>query len=268
MKFIYKIRYMIVACSIFIMTIILNINTFASEKTWQESYLELIDNQSHDDSSAYLLCYIDNDDIPELYMWDNVHHFYSLYTYYGECNRWSEKESMWIYNNKSGYFWSTYSTNAAYQYNIFYKLENGLCNEIYSFCIDRSEMPTEKYLINDEDVGKEEYERKMAELNSDYPLSSEFQVNGKLSQTYAELKQYLLDSMEAEPITVKGDANGDGKLAASDAAFIAKELAQSSISGEKITAEDYPSMDFNQDGKITAKDAADIARYLAEQSIT
>ena len=64
MKFIYKIRYMIVACSIFIMTIILNINTFASEKTWQESYLELIDNQSHDDSSAYLLCYIDNDDIP------------------------------------------------------------------------------------------------------------------------------------------------------------------------------------------------------------
>ena len=67
---------------------------------------------------------------------------------------------------------------------------------------------------------------------------------------------------------IKGDANGDGKLAASDAAFIAKELAQSSISGEKITAEDYPAMDFNQDGKITAKDAADIARYLAEQSIS
>ena len=80
---------------------------------------------------------------------------------------------------------------------------------------------------------------------------------------------------ETTPITttvttpeIKGDANGDGKLAASDAAFIAKELAQSSISGEKITAEDYPAMDFNQDGKITAKDAADIAKYLAEQSIT
>ena len=80
---------------------------------------------------------------------------------------------------------------------------------------------------------------------------------------------------ETTPITttvttpeIKGDANGDGKLAASDAAFIAKELAQSSISGEKITAEDYPAMDFNQDGKITAKDAADIAKYLAEQSIS
>lgn len=80
---------------------------------------------------------------------------------------------------------------------------------------------------------------------------------------------------ETTPITttvtipeIKGDANGDGKLSANDAAYIAKELAQSSISGEKITAEDYPSMDFNQDGKITARDAADIARYLAEQSIS
>ena len=80
---------------------------------------------------------------------------------------------------------------------------------------------------------------------------------------------------ETTPVTttvtipeIKGDANGDGKLAASDAAFIAKELAQSSISGEKITAEDYPSMDFNQDGKVTAKDVADIVRYLAEQSTT
>lgn len=80
---------------------------------------------------------------------------------------------------------------------------------------------------------------------------------------------------ETTPVTttvtipeIKGDANGDGKLSANDAAYIAKELAQSSISGEKITAEDYPAMDFNQDGKITAKDAADIARYLAEQSIS
>lgn len=65
-----------------------------------------------------------------------------------------------------------------------------------------------------------------------------------------------------------GDVNGDGKLTASDAAFIAKTLAEASISNEKIEAKDYPIMDFNQDGKVTAKDAADIARYLAEQLIT
>lgn len=201
MNHIRKIRYMFVICLIIIMTIISNINVFASEKNWQESYLELLDNQINNDSSAYLLCYIDNDDIPELYMWDNGQQCYALYTYYGEsilCNTWRNRESMWIYNDKNGYFWATYSTNAAYQYNIFYKLENGSCNEIYSFCIDRSEMPIEKYLINDEDVGLEEYELRMTELESDYPLSSEFQVNGKLSQTYTEVKQYLLDSMEAE----------------------------------------------------------------------
>ena len=87
------------------------------------------------------------------------------------------------------------------------------------------------------------------------------------AEVYANQNGFTFVALD-EHITMKGDANGDGKLAASDAAFIAKELAQSSISGEKITAEDYPSMDFNQDGKITAKDAADIARYLAEQSIS
>lgn len=211
MKFIGKIKYIFIAGLMLIMIIISNINVFATEKTWQDSYLKIIDNQLQDNSSAYLLCYIDDDEIPELYMWDNEHQVYALYTYHEEailCNTWRDRESIWIYNNRSGYFWSTYSTNAAYQYNIFYKLENGSCNEIYSFCIDRSEESTEKYLINDEDVGKEEYERKMAELESEYPLSSEFQINGKLNQTYAEIRQYLLDSMETdsnveidEPIT-------------------------------------------------------------------
>lgn len=66
---------------------------------------------------------------------------------------------------------------------------------------------------------------------------------------------------------VKGDANGDGKVRASDAAFIAKILAEASIAGEKVKIEDHPSADFNEDGKITAADAAAIAKYLAEQSI-
>lgn len=66
---------------------------------------------------------------------------------------------------------------------------------------------------------------------------------------------------------VKGDANGDGQVRASDAAFIAKLLAEASIAGEKIKTEDYPAADFNEDGKITASDAAAIAKYLAEQSI-
>lgn len=70
-----------------------------------------------------------------------------------------------------------------------------------------------------------------------------------------------------ETYIVKGDANGDGHLRASDAAFIAKALAEASINGKKITVEDYPAADFNQDGKLTAADAAAIAKYLAELSI-
>lgn len=66
---------------------------------------------------------------------------------------------------------------------------------------------------------------------------------------------------------VKGDANGDGMVRASDASFIAKLLAEASIAGEKVKIEDYPAADFNEDGKITAADAAAIAKYLAEQSI-
>ena len=44
-------------------------------------------------------------------------------------------------------------------------------------------------------------------------------------------------------------------------------LAEASVKGEKVTAENYPNADFNGDGKVTAADAAAIAKYLAEQSI-
>lgn len=66
---------------------------------------------------------------------------------------------------------------------------------------------------------------------------------------------------------LKGDANRDGVVRASDAAFIARKLAEASIWGEILTVEKYPNADFNGDGKVTAADAAAIAKYLAEQSI-
>lgn len=74
-------------------------------------------------------------------------------------------------------------------------------------------------------------------------------------------------SVKAEELTIKGDANGDGTLRASDAAFIAKILAEASIEGKKINLEDYPNADFNDDSKITAADAAAIAKYLANKSL-
>lgn len=66
---------------------------------------------------------------------------------------------------------------------------------------------------------------------------------------------------------IKGDANGDGYLRASDAAFIAKKLAESAINGNAVTIAKYPNADYNNDGKITAADAAAIAKYLAQKGV-
>ena len=66
---------------------------------------------------------------------------------------------------------------------------------------------------------------------------------------------------------VKGDANGDGYLRASDAAFIAKKLAEAAISGNSVTIAKYPNADYNNDGKITAADSAAIAKYLASKNV-
>lgn len=87
------------------------------------------------------------------------------------------------------------------------------------------------------------------------------------AKSYAKKYKKNFALIDSESEFILGDANGDGKLRASDAAFIAQKLAVASVNGKRIMAEDYPAADFNQDGNITAADAATIAKYLAEQSI-
>lgn len=67
--------------------------------------------------------------------------------------------------------------------------------------------------------------------------------------------------LSVETVAVKGDANGDGKITAYDAAMIAKYLAEQKADTLPVYA------DFTGDGKITAYDAAMISKYLAEQSM-
>lgn len=87
------------------------------------------------------------------------------------------------------------------------------------------------------------------------------------AQAYADKYNIKFAVIGTEYVGILGDANGDGKLLASDAAFIAKILAQSGIAGKTVTIEDYPNADFNSDGKVTAADAAAIAKYLAEKAL-
>ena len=65
----------------------------------------------------------------------------------------------------------------------------------------------------------------------------------------------------AAPIVNYGEANGDDKLTAGDAAYIAKKLAEQKADELPETA------DFNGDGKITALDCAEIARFLAAKAL-
>lgn len=58
-----------------------------------------------------------------------------------------------------------------------------------------------------------------------------------------------------------GEANGDGKLTAADAAFIARKLAEQKADELPATA------DFNRDGNVTALDCAKIAQFLAAKSM-
>lgn len=61
--------------------------------------------------------------------------------------------------------------------------------------------------------------------------------------------------------TITGDANGDGKVTALDAAFIARKLAEQK--GSELPS----NADYNGDKKTTAGDAAAIAFRLANNII-
>ncbi|MFR1841392.1 MAG: leucine-rich repeat protein [Oscillospiraceae bacterium] len=124
-----------------------------------------------------------------------------------------------------------------YGYNLLYNYNNTIC--------DKYDEVNEEYIYTGIIYGHE----------------------NSTAQAYAEKYNIKFAVIGTEYNGVKGDANGDGKLRASDAAFIAKTLAEASVKGEKVTAENYPNADFNGDGKVTAADAAAIAKYLAEQSI-
>lgn len=198
--------------AIYICCFTLNIsNIFAIEDTWQNVFLDLIDNYPENNgnstSSAYLLCNIDDDEIPELYMWDSSRYTYALYTQYeGKailCDEFSYKSAQVIYSDKSGYFWSSVTENANLLYNIFYKLDNGSCSIVYSFCHDLSDEVNGKYMIDNKEVSKGEFESIFTDIEAKYPISNiEYMVNGKLEYTYDEIKQYLNDSMNNQSTAV------------------------------------------------------------------
>lgn len=183
-------------------------NVLGAENTWQESYLEVIDEniEAGTEYYSYSLSYIDDDEIPELLIYGN-NNYYLLYTFYdGQadlCENWTYRSTTKFCTDKSGYCWISVNENGYVHYSTFYRLESGSFNRLYVFCTDQSEFvngtdsdetPAVKYSINDEYVSEEEYELKIAELEE----YSDFAVQGILEYSYDEIRQYLLDSMKNE----------------------------------------------------------------------
>ena len=80
----------------------------------------------------------------------------------------------------------------------------------------------------------------------------------------AHSKLYVLpfyNDISSPALINYGEANGDDKLTAADAAFIARKLAEQKADELPETA------DFNADGNITALDCAKIAQFLAAKSM-
>lgn len=69
---------------------------------------------------------------------------------------------------------------------------------------------------------------------------------------------------------LRGDADGDGKVSAKDAAMIAQHCAKSYTGESVIESEEnqyFANVNANG-GKPTARDAAAIANYMAKKSIS
>lgn len=83
-----------------------------------------------------------------------------------------------------------------------------------------------------------------------------------IKQAHSKLYELAFYNDIASPALIKyGEANGDDKLTAADAAFIARKLAEQKADELPETA------DFNRDGNITALDCAKIAQFLAAKSM-
>ncbi|MCM1008769.1 MAG: LPXTG cell wall anchor domain-containing protein [Ruminococcus flavefaciens] len=178
-------------------------NAYASKDSWQKDYLEVIANYSPESypDATFELFYINEDDIPELYVeTGDFAEGVKLYTYYDNqpvlCLEASYRCTLWLHSSKNGYFSEAYGVSAGYEtfYNII-KLENGICNRIYEFYHDgriMADSTHDIYTINGEEVSQEEFESREAEMNAEYSLISDYIDRDPVNKySYYDMYKYL-----------------------------------------------------------------------------
>ncbi len=86
---------------------------------------------------------------------------------------------------------------------------------------------------------------------------------GSTAQAYAEKYDRKFEVISEASEIMYGDIDGDGKIAASDAALTLTEYANLASGKESFTEVQFNACDVNGDGKIAADDAANILSYYA-----
>lgn len=192
-------------------------NVFAAEKTWQEAYLEAMDNYSQNNKSSCecRLVYLDNDDIPEFYIGDPMECWFGgLYTYNNgdlvHLRDFAFRDFFSAYSEKNGIFRNNYHITRAGEIRgiNFVKMEDCSLTVLDELSYDSV---NDEYKVNGEVVSKEIYDNKISEYSFSHVTNSALS-DGSTTDisseylTYDEMKQYLLDSAEgADSMEIEED---------------------------------------------------------------
>ena len=160
------------------------------DESWKEAYLDVIHEWERQyEKARYWLFYIDDNDVPELYIWFN-----RLYTYHEDnviLLHQNDGEDSWIfegYVEKEGKIWHSLNSGAT-AFQIF-ELENGNYNLIETFYCSRDST------INDVAVSVEEWERRLNEhtrggISIEYGDDFKEHFNGDFGYSYNDIITFL-----------------------------------------------------------------------------
>lgn len=150
--------------------------------------------------------------------------------------------------------------------------------------VDNKPVVTLNFKVPDNAEIGDTYEVKFSEVRSFSALEDEYE-NYELKNSTIEILEetkrftdYMMFQKKDESGNVvetkpglRGDANGDGKVSAMDAALIAKDCANAAFSDQRIIDSEENRFFANVRGKegsdITAKDAALIAKYVSSNGL-
>lgn len=168
------------------------------EYKWKQAYRQALKEISSE-YSEYALCYIDNDDIPEMMCIGNCEASGTLIYTYNNGKVTSQGFSRLYglsYAERTGYICNS-NMHMGYMFDVFFKLENGVFTELETGSgIEKYDSQTDEFNIDrtweDNEVSEEEYRAKLEETLEKYHFNDESKKPKDDSYPLVEfIKNYL-----------------------------------------------------------------------------